>query len=160
MHFRLTDVPLPQAAPLVPRTAPPAAAPEGGAPDPDRPYYERGGGTLVSEVRIGEKTASEGTLQVGLATRSGREWGPVRWIEVPVDREGRARVEDLKPGTYRLLRVYRAGAGASALTGGKWLNAEAVVTVTSGKEVVPPALRWGAGGAPPAPKGPASGRLK
>lgn len=151
LSFRMTDIPLPTAPAFVPRAAPPAAVPEGSAPGEDRPFYEKGGGTLVTRVRIGERAAGEGTLQVGLAARSGRDWGPVRWTEVPVGPDGSARLEDVKPGTYRVLRTYRPKMPAPPTHVGRWAEGESVVTLAPGKETAVAPLRWVAG--PEAKKG-------
>src|SRR5262249_20914829 len=111
LTFRLTDIPLPTspavAAPRRVAPPPPLPAPPGG----DHPYFERGGGTLVSRVQFGEKAAAGGELSIGLAAKSGGGWSPIRWTKVEVDAQGVARLGDLKPGTYRLLRSYRAKAG-------------------------------------------------
>jgi len=47
-------------------------------------------------------------LSLGLSARTGQESSPIRWIEVDLDKDGTAQLNDLQPGTYRVLRVYRA----------------------------------------------------
>src|SRR5262249_32446178 len=113
LSFRMTDIPLPAPPALTP--VPPAPSPQPLPPiaGEDHPYFERGGGTLVSRVQFGEKAAAEGELSIGLAAKSGAGWSPVRWTRVEVDAQGVARLSDLKPGTYRLMRSYRPPAGAA-----------------------------------------------
>src|SRR5205823_2819792 len=109
----------------------------------ERPYYERGGGILLSQVRIAEKPAGEGALSVGLAAKEGADWSAIRWQNVDVGKDGTAKLEDLKPGIYRLLRVYRSsGAPATSRVPGRWQNNEVTITVATGKEVAVPLLRW------------------
>lgn len=141
--FRLTDIRLPGPQNFVARKSPPPAAPAGDSGETDHPYYERGGGTLRTRVQLGDRPAGLGTLQIGLAPKTGIGWGPNRWMEVPVDAEGLAALKDIKPGVYRLLRTFHP---ASALPGaGHWLGAETVVTVVTGKDTVSGPLRWEAG---------------
>jgi hypothetical protein len=155
--FRLTGIPLPAAPNFVARRTLPPAAPTGEVPE--HPYYERGGGTLTTRVRIGARPGGLGTLQIGMAPRTAAGWGPNRWIEVPVDAEGAAVLKEIRPGTYRLVRTYRPAKGEPPAAG-HWLNRETVVTLTAGKETAPAPLHWNAaaagkkaGGPPPARRG-------
>lgn len=140
--FRMQDVPLPPESIPLPRRAAPPPVPRGPAPDPERPFYEKGGGTLAGAVEIQGKPAGEGTLSLGLSTKSGGDWSAVRWVEVPVEKEGAARLEDVKPGTYRILRAYRPREPVKGLADGRWLNGEVTVEVMAGKEAPLPPLRW------------------
>lgn len=56
--------------------------------------------------------------------------------------DGAARIEDLKPGTYRVLRVYRVNEEPRVRGGGRWEGAELRVTLSAGKETVAGPLRW------------------
>jgi hypothetical protein len=141
LSFRMTDIPLPQQSAFAAarRANPPPVL----AASPDRPYYAKGGGVLVSRVQLQERPAGEGSLAMGLSARNGAEWSAIRWISVDVARDGTARLEDLKPGSYRLLRAYQPrqpGGGPPAP--GRWLNGELTVEVAAGKEIVLPSLRW------------------
>jgi hypothetical protein len=145
--FRMTDVPLPGppgAANPAPAPRPASPAAPGGALNPDHPFYGLGGGVLVNRVRIGERAAGEGTLQLGLALKRGAEWGPVRWMETEVDADGLARIENVKPGSYRLARVYRPSHPPLGWTpsAGRWQGGDAPITVLAGKEAVIPPLQW------------------
>jgi hypothetical protein len=123
--FRLTDIPLPPDAVRV----------------PEHPYAERGGGVLVARVQIGGKPAGGGTLLVGLSRRTDAgKWSTIRWTELPVDEKGTARLEDRKPGMYRLRQVYRPARGRSLPPNGRWLNGQVEVQVVRGKETVIPPL--------------------
>jgi hypothetical protein len=142
--FRMQEVTLPEAGAFVPRNAAPVrpATPE---KEPDHPFYEKGGGTILNKVQILDQPGKEGSLQLGLAPKTAEGWGPVRWAEVPISEDGVARLEAVKPGVYRMLRRFRPKAG-SILPGGegaRWLNEEVQVTVAAEKEAIVAPLRWG-----------------
>ncbi|HTE20015.1 MAG TPA: hypothetical protein VK689_16750 [Armatimonadota bacterium] len=142
--FRMTDIPLPPAAHpnlLVPRRTPPRQA-IAAVPEREGPFYQSGGGILVSPVQILERPAGSGTLQLGLALKKGTGGGEVRWSDVPVNAEGLAELPDLQPGTYRVLRVYRPVEGLKTAEAGRWANAETEIVVTAGKKSLLPPLRW------------------
>jgi hypothetical protein len=145
--FRMADVPLPAPELFVARLQP---APRPSVPAPSRPFYEQGGGTLVSRIEVAGKPASEGTLQIGLAAADGAGFGPVRWTETAVSPAGSALLEDVKPGRYRLLRVYRSRTPLPEPEEGRWVNGEAVIEILAGKETSPAVLRWVTQPAPPA----------
>jgi hypothetical protein len=148
--FRMTDIPLPAPDVFVPRQKAPPPAPGQPAPPADQPYYQKGGGTLVTRTQFQDRPAGEGILQIGLAPRTATGWGTLRWTEVPVSPDGTARLEDIKPGAYRLLRVYKPKDAPAGGAPGRWLNAAVVVTLAPGKEATPPPLQWVAGA--PTPK--------
>lgn len=102
--------------------------------------YQAKGATLESSVRLGERAAPGGTLQLGMALRGAEGWGPTRWFQLTVDTSGRSRLPDLKPGSYRVLRRYDGKAGPT--TGGAWQNTETVLEIARGKVVSLPPLRW------------------
>jgi hypothetical protein len=137
--FKLTDIPLPE--PNVPGFRKPGG-PRTPKPSPatDHPFYEKDGGTLLNRVQLGDKPA-EGSLQIGLAARAGADWGPTRWIELDLD-EGVARLEGLKPGSYRLQRIFRPKEGETGPQGGTWLSKDLVITAVAGKELAPAPLKW------------------
>jgi hypothetical protein len=144
LSFRLTDVPLPAAAPVIvaARAPRPPAPPAARNPAADRPFYQAGGGTLVNRVQLGDRLATGGVVSLGLAPKTGTAWGSIRWLDVEIGTDGTARLEDVKPGSYRLLRVYRPGEGAPALPAGRWQDSETLIEVVAGKEVAAPPLRW------------------
>ncbi len=142
--FRMTDIPLPTEpgrAPAPGGAAPPAPAPTG---ETDHPFYQKGGGALVLPVRLGDRPAAEGTLQVGLARKGPRGYGPLRWTEASVGADGIARLAEVQPGTYRVQRSYRPlrPEGTPDLKQGRWQNPAAEVTVTAGKPITAPPLSW------------------
>ncbi|MGV3722714.1 MAG: hypothetical protein ACO1SX_17565 [Actinomycetota bacterium] len=157
VSFRMVDIPLPDA------TAPPVVRPVApgvpAGPAQDHPFYEKGGATLVSKVQVGAKAPIQGTVQLGLAAKVGVGWGPIRWIDLDLE-VGVAKLEGLKPGSYRLHRKFKPADGDAAPAGGVWSNAEVVIMAVAGKELVPPALTWslrptGAPGVKPPVKAPA-----
>lgn len=144
--FRMTDIPLPPERPFVPVQVDPRAAPAGAAAKPGRaeesPFHDPAGGMLISPVRIAGKPAPEGRLSIGLAIKTGTEWGGIRWIDSGVDGQGAARLEALRPGTYRILRSYRPNKAIQGEGSGRWLDGEITAVVTAGKATVLPPLRW------------------
>lgn len=72
---------------------------------------------------------------------------------------GAAKLEGLKPGSYRLHRKFKPADGDAAPVGGSWSNAEVTIVAIAGKELAPPALIWSsrpaAATAKPPVKGPA-----
>jgi hypothetical protein len=153
LSFRLRNVPLPEAQPFVPpvpvvppRTviAPPPprltrVLPFFSAPDKiDIPgLRQEGGATLILPVRQGDHPAADGTLLVGLSRKSAAGWAAPRWTEIEVSR-GVGRLEDIKPGTYRLsLHYRRTGAGSEARPQVPAIQ----VTLTAGKQSTAPPLR-------------------
>ena len=110
---------------------------------------EEGGGALVTGVRVAGRPVSQGNLSMGLAAKEGDGWGPIRWTDADVATDGTARLDHLKPGTYRVVRVYHAREQLPLPPGGRWQDAEVLVTITAGKEVAVPPLSWVRGNAPP-----------
>lgn len=143
LSFRMTNIPLPGDPIYIPRRASTRPARPGTASAaPERPFQETGGGTLVSRIQIGDQPAPEGTLSIGLVAKNGNEWSGIRWLEAPVNKDGLATLEELKPGTYRLLRVYRMKEAPQLRTDGRWRNGEVTIEVPAGKETTAPPLIW------------------
>jgi hypothetical protein len=155
--FRLADIPLPVGSGFAPLRPPnPYIQVVTTADEP--PATERGGGILLNRILIREQPAGEGTLAVGLAPKDGSEGS--RWITLPVGRDGVARLKDLPPGTYRLLRFYRPKEvpAVNAPTPGRWLNNEVTVEIAAGKETSPPPLQWTPEPGEAAPAAPAAAK--
>ncbi len=147
--FRMSDIPLPEASLVVPRAGGPAPAPRPAAPpEAEHPFYQKGGGTLVGSVAVADKPIPQGVVQLGLAARTATGWGPVRWTEAMIGPDGKVRLEEIRPGTYRVLRKYRGD--TPVRPGGHWQGYEVRVQVVAGKEQALPVLRWSAGPAPAA----------
>jgi hypothetical protein len=144
--FRMADIPLP--APLEFNAKAVAPNPGVQAP-PDRLFYAKGGGILVSRILVAGKPAGNGILDVGMAEKRGPEWGPLRWTQVEV-LDGIARLDDLKAGVYRVVRRFRAKEGVLP-EGGKWTNEDLQVALSDGKEATPSPLHWAVVPSKPAP---------
>lgn len=143
ISFRLTGIGFPPDGVFVPRRlASPMPRPVVAAVKTERPFNQVGGGILVLRTEINGKPAGEGSLSVGLALKTGAEAGPVRWQEVDMGKDGLARLPDVTPGTYRLLRIYRPKAATVVEGEGRWENGESEVELVAGKEVVIRPLRW------------------
>lgn len=151
--FRMANIPLPSAEVFQPRRNPLPPPPTEGPVNPEnannRPYYEKGGGKLLSRVINGNQPAGEGSMALGLSVKEGGEWSGVRWIELPVDKDGNAKLEDLKPGAYRVLRTFQPKEKPKDPQPGRWVNGEVEVTVTAGKELSLEPLKWTNEPAPP-----------
>ncbi|MFN3648333.1 MAG: hypothetical protein ACK47B_02030 [Armatimonadota bacterium] len=151
LRFRLADVPLPVPERFVARNA--APMPEGAAAQ-QNPYFQAGGGAVSSQVRIRTRSPRSGTVSLGLSRQTPGGWSAVRWIDLPVDFDGKVLLEDLQPGVYRVRRKYT---GVELPKPGAWQNVEVTVTVAAGKTATLPPLTWAAP-APAAPKKPAPRR--
>jgi len=92
-------------------------------------------------VRIAGEPAPEGLLSLGIATKSAPGWSDTAWTDLEVDRGGTARLPDLKPGTYRFLRIYQPRRRVTLPGAGWWHDGEVEVTVT-GEETEAPPLAW------------------
>ncbi|HTE20016.1 MAG TPA: hypothetical protein VK689_16755, partial [Armatimonadota bacterium] len=94
------------------------------------------------QVRIGETAAPAGLLLVGFTAEGPGSKGGIRWLQAEVTAGGQARVENLKPGVYRVRRSYRPQEPPSVNGTGRWLNEESRVRVLAGRVVQLPPLRW------------------
>lgn len=144
LTLRLQNIPLGAgiAAP-----APVAPARPGGAAPRTAPPPPAGPGALVSTVLLGDRPGGEGELALGLSRRNADgTWGPVRWRVLDTDENGRAALEDVAPGEYRVLRRFRVP-GTPVPAGTLWENASVTVRVRPGQRLDLPPLRG------PAPAG-------
>jgi len=142
--FRLNDIPLPAEGNFVPRSQPPPSRNPTAPPKVERPFHQPGGGILVFRAEINGMPVTDGTVAVGLAPKQGAEWGPLRWQDVQVDKNGLAKLPDLAPGVYRVLRIYRTAASRRLEPGGQWLNSEAQATLVPGQTTTVVPLQWAA----------------
>ena len=123
--FRVTSIPLPS-------TQTSAFKPE------QRPFYDAMGGILALNVTDRNDRPMEGAVSLGLSRKTESGWGPVRWIEVITEADGKVRVDHVQPGSYRVSRSYRAEPTARRIEApGRPLE----VTVTVGKESRLPAFK-------------------
>jgi hypothetical protein len=70
-------------------------------------------------------------------------WGPVRWLTVETDGRGMARLDEIAPGTYRVLRRFRRRNATGYLQPdpGRWKNNPVIIQVQAGKTVTLPPLQ-------------------
>ena len=155
-RVRVEGVPLPDYRPLMPRRS---NVPLPLPPD-HRPLYDRAGAALSFPVFIEGEALTDGFLTLGLTPKNTPE-PSIHWLDATIGSDGMVRLDSLKPGTYRVLRVFQPRMDRVLPNKGRWLNAEVEAVLTSGKEARLPTLRWtpesAAAGAPalgprPAPK--------
>jgi hypothetical protein len=139
VRYRITDIPLPPSATLLPTKLPrgpqpagrEALGPAGAVEVPEDatgiPFYEPGGGTLV--LRLKQVPASA-RLTLGLSRREGTEWSGWRWTDAARAPDGSARLGPLRPGAYRVRCALLRPNGAAAPEQG-----EVPVQVIAGREV-------------------------
>ena len=140
VHFRFENIPLPGDAPNVPRRV--ATLENRATPAEQRPLYQRDGGSVISQVLIGKAPARAGVLWLGLAAAGREQSGEVQWYEQPVDGGGIALLSQLKPGRYRLLRIYRPTTPDPTQPAGEWENSEVEIEIKAGKVLEAPAFRF------------------
>lgn len=141
LTFRMTDIPLPAALEFDAR----AAAPERPMADTqaeERPFFQKGGGILISPVDVLGKPAGSGSLDLGLAPKTPDGWGAVRWIQRVDVIDGLARLESVSPGRYRLLRRFKPRDGDAVAGAGRWVNEQVEVILSAGKESRAVPLQW------------------
>ncbi len=135
LHFNLNDIPLPAEPAFQPKPVP---RPKEKA-DRGPALSDAKGGSIEFSVQLDGAAAPEGVLRVAL-TPIGT--GAIRWFEVPVDERGRARLDSIKPGSYRVLLSYHPDASAPVPAKGHWIGTESKATVQRGRSVRVPVLRW------------------
>jgi hypothetical protein len=145
--FRLEGIPLPPRPDFVPTSATPGAGPTSGGPGIEE-FRQEKGGSLVMRVILGAQKVTQGALSIGLAVPAGPGWSVARWTQLPIEPDGTARLNDLRPRKYRLLRAYHPrDLQAPVLPPGRWSGADVTVNITQGGDTVAPPLVWG----PPGP---------
>lgn len=118
LPFRVASIPLPTAQET-------RFKPE------QRPFYDQAGGTVSLSVTDRNDRPMEGAVSLGLSRKTDRGWGPVRWIEVITEADGKVRVDHVQPGTYRVSRSFRAEPTARRIeASGRPLE----ITLAAGKE--------------------------
>lgn len=92
--FRLGPLPLPAAESTGSRA--------------ERPFYDgENGGTLLFSVVDRDGKPAEGEVSLGLSLKDEHGWSGIRWLDEVTDADGRVKLEHLRPGTYRVTRVFR-----------------------------------------------------
>lgn len=131
--FRLTGIALPEFSDT-----------EDTASAGSNPYLDpESTSSLVSRVTVRGQPGADGLLLCGLSRQEPGGWGPWRWIETPTDAAGRATIENLKPGRYRISRQWRPrhrGTGPHLSPTPPWTNARVEVDVPNAREVALPTL--------------------
>jgi hypothetical protein len=125
LPFRLAALPLPEREDVAPK-------PE------SRAFFASDGGSISFAVVDQAGKAVEGETDVGLELRGPQGWSGRRWIEVISDPDGRVKIEHLRPGRYRVHRVFRFDPTRPPVSGAQ---AEIEVVVTAGKGSSLPPLR-------------------
>jgi len=149
---RLTNIPLPPTLPFNPAAARPQPAPNRAPGGGTHPFHDRAGGSVISRVALPGGVGVNGELDLGLAPRQDTGFGPLRWVQLEVT-DGVARLENVRPGAYRLMRRFRPRDGAQLPAAGRWTHEDVQITVTAGAAAEPAPLTWTVG--PPAPPKPA-----
>ena len=126
--FRLTNVAFPGHLSL----------PRSSGPDPRDAQPSHG---EITFAVVGNGSAVPGgSVTVGLRARQANGWSPIRWRQVELDEHGHARISDLPPGSYQILRHYRSPKPLPP--GGHWAAETVIATVGAGKSTTLPPLRW------------------
>lgn len=136
--FRIQKIPLPTAKPAQPGKLYYGAL-QSRPLTPSGLDYARAGGTLVSPVQLGGRLAPSGRLSVGLSAVDGST--RTRWYEVEVNAQGVGTLPNVKPGAYRVLRLYQAHRSEPVDAPGWWRNDEVTLRVEPGKEARLPPLQ-------------------
>ncbi|MGV3720001.1 MAG: hypothetical protein ACO1SX_03740 [Actinomycetota bacterium] len=115
----------------------------------EHPFFAETGGRLVASVT--GPASARGKLLAGLARQEGAAPGAIRWLELPVDRQGRAVLANLRAGRYRITLAWSPertpGAEAMVMTelprAARVLSAPITVEILAGKTVTLPAVDAG-----------------
>jgi len=145
LRFRFQNVPLPQPPQPTPQARPggaraipwpefpePRPTPLAAVLEPEHPFHDARGGELVGQASSAALREKGGSLLLGLSRREARGWGPVRWLEVPVDAAGRGRLRLIRPGRYQVYQRY-LGLGQAARSRAGSLGGGEVVEIVGGK---------------------------
>lgn len=139
--FRMKDVPLPPEGAFIPRRN--VLLPGRTSTPAPRAFYEAGGGTLVSTVKINGELPPGGALALGLAPKSGGENAGMRWVDLPIDKSGKVVLSNVRPGIYRVLRSFLPRQDLRLAGVGRWQNNEVLeVIVEAGENTTLPPLTW------------------
>lgn len=94
LPFRLSDLPLPN--------------PDGSLFKPElRPFYADPGGALTFPVQDRGGQPLEGEVAIALSRQQADGWSGWRWLEAATTAQGFVRLENVRPGTYRVQRLFR-----------------------------------------------------
>lgn len=125
LPFRLTDLSLPntETTPFKPEL---------------RPFFAEPGGSLTFQVRDRRGKPLEGEVALAFSRREREGWSGWRWIEAVTAADGTLRIENLRPGTYRVRRLFRFEPSRPPVAPP---GATLTVTVEAEKEAMLPALQ-------------------
>jgi hypothetical protein len=114
----------------------------------EHPFFAQTGGSLIAAVS--GTVLGQGKLLLGLSRQEGAASGPIRWLELAVDRQGKAKLANLRPGRYRVTlawspeRPFGSPTVMSELPrAAKVLSVPTIADVTPGKTVTLPAVSLG-----------------
>jgi hypothetical protein len=144
--FRIRNIPLPTGKPVPPGSLSFAAL-QSTPLTPESLDYDGKGGTLVSPVEVNGQPAARGRLSLGLSAAGGAS--ATRWYHLETGTQSPALLPHVRPGAYRVLRVYQSFSSETRALAGWWRNDEVLTRVEAGKEVKLPPLQLTP--TPPAP---------
>lgn len=125
LPFRLSDLPLPN--------------PDGSIFKPElRPFYADAGGILTFLVADQGGKPQEGEVAIALSRQEAGGWSGWRWLETATTAQGVVRLENIRPGTYRIQRIFRFEPAKAPVTAP---GAPLTVTIQARKEAGLPPLR-------------------
>ncbi len=109
------------------------------------PYFDpTSKSALVSTVLVRGEPATDGVVLCGLSRQeAASRWGPWRWMEMATDELGRAVLESVQPGRYRISRQWRPSRREgfpAPPPPSQWLNGRMEVEVPRGRTVLLPPL--------------------
>jgi hypothetical protein len=108
------------------------------------PYVDqRSTSSVVSTVLVRGQPAGEGIVLLGLSRQQAPgTWGAWRWKEIATDAGGRWALEHLRPGRYRVVRLWRPQPRQepSPQSAAGWINARQEFQVVEDRQVALPPL--------------------
>lgn len=135
--FRLTGIPLPS-----PASTPTSPVPFVRSVEPEASRFtDPAGGALRLPLSFGGQATVEGDLMVGLRPLGAKNEA-TEWIKLGPATRGDRRLRHLRPGRYRLLRLFAPKRPRDDQPAGSWANAEVEVEIRAGAETTAPVLEW------------------
>lgn len=129
LPFRLADLPLPNS--------------EGSLFKPElRPFYADPGGVLTFQVLDRSGQPLEGEVAIALSRQEPDGWSGWRWLETVTTAERAVRLENVRPGSYRVQRLFRFEPSQPPVAAP---GAPLTVTLQARKEAPLPPLKLPAG---------------
>lgn len=112
-----------------------------------RPFFDAAnGGTVTLSVTDRNGKPAEGEVSLGISRKERDDdsgWTGVRWLDEVTDPDGHLRLEHFRPGTYRVIRVFRLDPSLPPVSTGR---TPVEITVQRGMASPLPELRLGVAG--------------